>query len=241
MSETSFKKLNCCAALIAVAIFSLLIAASVVDWYEWDQTYQTSSTGVSDSTTLNYTRMDWTVEGVTERIKATSDTEKVRFTEYSNDTSSDTWSIFKLVQAFTLITAGILGIFVVLTFVDSIRNKLLFVMGMTVLRILLVVSSIVILLSVSIAFLGFLGITDAFSADIPNCTFGFCKKFSDSTKDDVGTTTVSGATVGLTMNTSWGPTEGWYITLATIPLAVGLILITVINKFPIPVESFSAS
>lgn len=40
---------------------------------------------------------------------------------------------------------------------------------------------------------------------------------------------------------NWGPVEGWYITLVTtLPCAI-LLLVVIMNKFPLPIDSEASS
>jgi hypothetical protein len=245
--SSKFKQLNCCALYLAVTIFALLIAAATVCWYSYDD----SVTGVDVPAisppvtyTVSYTRECYDLEGVTSTMKATSSsTETSTFKQYQSSTS--VWSVFKLCQAFVLIgllTAALLSFFLVLCFANALRNKLLFLLGMNVLRIVLFLIAALILISVIIAFLGFLGITTAFNDDTPSCVRGTCQRFSDSVKTTLpGTTSTQVAGVArnlaLTQSTSWGAHAGWFLVLACIPLAIFLAIIVVLNKFPIPVDS----
>lgn len=243
---SNFKKLNCCALLTAIAIFAVLIAASSVCWYNYDETYSATSsnqaTGASTITTLNYTRACFDLTGATTTTRGSSGPETSAFVEYSS--SSALRSTFKLCQAFVLIgliLSGLLAIFLILAFADSIRNRLLFAVGMNVVRLALLVLALFILISMIIAFLGFIGITNAFSDDQAGCVRGYCRRFADDTKADLGTNTVliNGVATPLdvTQSVTFGPNAGWYLVLACIPLAIILCAIVVVNKFPIPVDS----
>jgi len=243
---SNFKKLNCCALLISLAIFAVLIAASTVCWYSYDDTYKGTYTNTATTantiTTLNYTRICFDLEGATTTVKTSTAAEQSLFSAY--DSSSALWSIFKLVQAFVLIgliLAGLLAIFLLIIFADSIRNRLLFAVGMNVVRIVLFAIALFILISMIIAFLGFIGITNAFSDDTPGCTRGYCRRFSDSVEADRGTTNIISngvsQSVVVSESTTFGPHAGWYLVLACIPLAIILCALVVVNKFPIPVDS----
>jgi len=239
-----FAQLNCLATLAALVIFAVCIAASIVDWYAYSEEFKSSSNSASASTgglsetTFNSTNIHWSFEGVTRRIKPTNAVETNTFSEH--DSSSAVWSTFKLMQAFiliALIVAGILTIFLVVCFACAIRNQLLFLLGMNVLRVALLAIAALILVSLIIAFLGFLGITNSFNDDIAGCQVGYCRRFQDSTKESLGALTVNGVASQVTVQRSFGPVEGWFLTLACIPVAIILTIIVVINKFPIPVDS----
>jgi len=243
---SNFKKLNCCALLISLTIFAVLIAASSVCWYNYDETFQATSTnqstGANTITTINYTRSCFDLVGATTTTRGSTGPETSTFAEY--DSSSSLHSTFKLCQAFVLIgliLSGLLAIFLVLAFADAIRNRLLFAVGMNVVRLSLLVLALFILISMIIAFLGFLGITNAFSDDQANCNRGYCRRFADDTKSDLGVRAVviSGVTQNLavTQAVTFGPNAGWYLVLACIPLAIILCALVVVNKFPIPVDS----
>jgi hypothetical protein len=246
--SSNFKKLNCCALLSAITIFAVMIAAASVCWYSYDETYTgvaTSGTGSSASSTiitLNYTRNCWDLQGVSTQYKTSVAAEVNSYLEY--DSSTSVWSIFKLMQAFVLIAlilSGLIAIFILIAFADSVRNRLLFSVGMNVLRLVLLVVAILILVSLIIAFLGFLGITQAFSDDSSNCVRGNCRRFADDNKESLGTSsvTVNGVSqvLAITSQVNFGPNAGWYLTLACIPIAILLCCLVILNKFPIPVDS----
>jgi hypothetical protein len=245
--SSNFKRLNCCALLCALTIFGVLIAAATVCWYSYNEQYQgTSSTAAASATstivTINSTSSCYDLNGVTTDVRSATGSQTSKYTEY--DSSSAVWSTFKLMQAFVLIgliLAGLIAIFLILCFADSLRNKLLFVLGMNVLRIVLLAIALLILISMIIAFLGFLGITNSFSDDNQGCNRGYCRRFSDDTKADLGTSTVvvsgSSQTLAVTQSVNFGPHAGWYLVLACIPIAIILCVIVVLNKFPIPVDS----
>jgi len=240
-----FSQLNCLATLSALVIFAVCIAASTVQWYSYNEQFKattTDSTGASVDSTFNSTSIQWNFEGVTKSVRPTNGQTTNTFS--SHDSSTAVWSTFKLMQAFVLIaliTAGILSIFLIVCFACAIRNQLLFLLGMNVLRVALLVIATFILASLVIAFLGFLGITNAFSDDTPNCQLGYCRRFQDSTKGDVGSMTVNGVAARVTVQRSFGPVEGWFLILACIPVAIILTIIVVVNKFPIPVDSVTIS
>merc|ERR1712167_296312 len=87
----------------------------------------------------------------------------------------------------------------------------------------------------AIAFLGFLGITDAFDDDNSTCTIGPCQKFTSSVQTESGNETVDSVNSRITLTTSWGPEAGWYLVLASIPVSLFGLIVVVLNKFPIPV------
>jgi len=240
-----FAQLNCLATLAALVIFAVCIAASIVDWYQYTEEFKSATTTTSSGSvtgandvTFNSTHIHWSFEGVTRQIKPTNGVETNTFT--AHDSSTAVWSTFKLMQAFVLISlivAGILTVFLVVCFACAIRNQLLFMLGMNVLRVALLAIAALILVSLIIAFLGFLGITNSFSDDIAGCQLGYCRRFQDNTKEDVGPLTINGVASQVSVQRSFGPIEGWFLTLACIPVAIILTIIVVVNKFPIPVDS----
>jgi len=239
-----FAQLNCLATFAALTIFAVGIAAVIADWYSYSEEYNFTTTTATTSATVtfNSSKMIWSMEGMTARVRPTNGVETSTFTQY--DSSSGVWSTFKLIQAFVLIAlilSGILSIFLIICFACAIRNQLLFLLGMNVLRVSLLLVTSIILISLVIAFLGFIGINNALSDDTPGCSKGFCRRISDSTKEQLGsaTLTLNGVTGtgSIIVSRSWGPIEGWYLDLACIPVAIVLSIIVVINKFPIPVDS----
>merc|ERR1711991_231726 len=140
-----------------------------------------------------------------------------RFMAY-DDTYTQVETIMQLCQAFVIIgvvLSALLTFTLSLCFFDGLRNKFLF---------WILVSSI-------IAFLGFLGIPAAFESDGgSSCNYGPCRKFmSPSSRTNAG--------ANLDEVQEWGAREGWFLTLATIPISILLLIVVVLNKFPIPVDS----
>jgi len=117
---------------------------------------------------------------------------------------------------------------------DPIRNKAIFALGMTLTRAILLVSGLLLVASVTIAFLGFLGISASFKRDQAGCNEGPCRAFSGAVTsqfDDGAVTSV----------TAWGPQAGWYIALAATPITLLITFLVAINRFPLPIDSEASS
>merc|ERR1711991_216369 len=232
MAYFTYKKLNCVTVTLLTVAFGLLIAAAAVDWHKFSVVYTYAPVDSSDvqvsSQTLNYTKLFFDFEGQTQQIKDAS----ARVT--------NTEDVFQLAQAFTLIPLLLVGILLlihILYFFDAVRNKVLFWVGLTSLRVILVVTLVLIVVAEAIAFLGFLGITDAFDEDNSTCTIGPCQKFTSSVQTEAGNESVDSVNSRITLTTSWGPEAGWYLVLASIPVSLFGLIVVVLNKFPIPVDS----
>merc|ERR1712167_495907 len=233
MAYFTYKKLNCVTVTLLTIAFGLLIAAAAVDWYKFSVVYTHAPVDSSDvqvgSQTLNYTKLFFDFEGQTQQIKDASSRVTNTFTSYGDPPASNVEDVFQLAQAFTLIH--------ILYFFDAVRNKVLFWVGLTSLRVILVVTLVLIVVAEAIAFLGFLGITDAFDDDNSTCTIGPCQKFTSSVQTESGNETVDSVNSRITLTTSWGPEAGWYLVLASIPVSLFGLIVVVLNKFPIPVDS----
>jgi hypothetical protein len=238
MASFSFKTLNIISLLLALSIFGITVAAACVTWYSSSDAYNqvASSSLVSQSVpkrVLNSTSYLYSLQGITTKVVSNSQVETNTFNFYVD--ASARFSIVKLSQAFTLIAlivSALLAVVLTLNFFASFRDKLIFTIGATLLRNIIVVSGILIVISVVIAFLAWTGITQAFATDIPNCVSGPCLKFVDSE------TSVSQATAGtITRDVSWGPAAGWYLVLACIPVSIVFTIIVTLNKYPIPIDS----
>jgi len=233
-----------------------MIAAAVAPWYKFEQSYEfkqpgssgTGSAGTSltaSTLQVNSTKIYYDLNGIKTTIAIAGTVRSSTFQNYPQ--SNSLRDVTKTSQAFVLI--ALLSGFVLLTllftfFFDRIRNKLIFAIGMTLTRVIAVAFAAIILLSVIIAFLVYIGVVKAFKDDSQNCVDGPCRKFVDSSNTDrTGTATINGATVTgtITETLSWGPIEGWYITLATTLPAIILILVVVVNKFPLPIDSEASS
>jgi hypothetical protein len=251
----AFTSRNCCAVIFAAAIVALMIAAAVAPWYTFQQTYEfrtttttasgTAGTLTSTTTTINQTKIYYDLNGV----KTTTAIGAVTTTTFNNyKTSDNIRNVTKTSQAFVLMAliAGFILLTLLFTFFfDRIRNKLIFAVGMTLTRLVAVAFATLILISVIIAFLVYIGVVKAFKDDSNGgCVDGPCRKFVDSSSfDTTGSVTISGTTQTgtISQNLTWGPIEGWYITLATTVPAIILLLIIVVNKFPLPIDSEASS
>jgi hypothetical protein len=250
----AFTSRNCCAVIFAGIIVALMIAAAVAPWYTFQQTFEFKTSGVSgtgaagsltsSSTTINQTKIYYDLNGV----KTTTSRNGVSSTVFNNyKTSDNIRNVTKTSQAFVLMAliAGFILLTLLFTFFfDRIRNKLIFAVGMTLTRVVAVLFCALITISVIIAFLVYIGVVKAFKDDAEGCVDGPCRKFVDSTSVETpGTYTVNGATASgtITQSLTWGPIEGWYITLATTIPALILMLIVVVNKFPLPIDSEASS
>eukprot|EP00339_Tiarina_fusa_P010509 CAMPEP_0117045520 /NCGR_PEP_ID=MMETSP0472-20121206/31491_1 /TAXON_ID=693140 ORGANISM="Tiarina fusus, Strain LIS" /NCGR_SAMPLE_ID=MMETSP0472 /ASSEMBLY_ACC=CAM_ASM_000603 /LENGTH=251 /DNA_ID=CAMNT_0004757553 /DNA_START=15 /DNA_END=770 /DNA_ORIENTATION=+ len=240
-----FKQLNFCAVLVLLAMVGVLIAAAAIDWYGYSNTYDleplgTGASVVTGSIEVNKTELVYTLSGRTTNTEVNG-IENNKFEEWDSSFSS-TRDLFALIQAFVLIAlilSFILLFIFVLLFADAVRNKILFMAGMTPLRFFYFAIVFVIIVSLVIAFMALVGITDAFSDDFPVCNMGPCKRFRDSNTASLGQQTVNGQDYLLERTESWGPKAGWFCVLAIIPLSILLAFIVVINKFPIPIDSMS--
>jgi hypothetical protein len=253
--SSAFTSRNCCAVVFSAAIVALMIAAAVAPWYQFQDNFDfktpgTTTTGssatlTSTSTQVNSTKIYYDLNGVKTTVALLGTVRSSAFQNYASGTSIR--NITKTSQAFVLI--ALLSAFILLTllftfFFDRIRNKLIFAIGMTLTRVVAVAFAAIILLSIIIAFLVYLGVVKAFKDDSQNCVDGPCRKFVDTSSTVVsGTYTLNGvATAGtFTETLNWGPIEGWYITLATTVPGIILLLVVVVNKFPLPIDSEASS
>jgi len=246
----TYKKLNICTVALLATVFAVLIAAMAVDWYsykvEFSYTRVTALDSSLASSLYNYTQTTFDMFGQTVHVQV-ANTKIVGTSQqtYSQLGAASVNQQFKIQQAFVLIallTAGILFVAHTLYFFDGFRNKILFFIGITALRTILIIALLIVVSAEIVAFLAFLGISDKIASDSPNCLSGPCQKFADTVTTQLGKSqlTISGVEnveVSLQQIATWGPTAGWYLVLATIPLTVLATIIVVINRFPIPVDS----
>jgi hypothetical protein len=245
----TYKKLNICTVALLATVFAVLIAAMAVDWYSYKVEFSYTRVAASDSSLAsslyNYTQTNFDMFGQTVHVQS-ANTKIVRTTQqtYAQLGASNVNQQFKIQQAFVLIallTAGLLFVAHTLYFFDGFRNKILFFIGITALRTILIIALLVVVVAETIAFLAFLGISDKIAKDSPNCLNGPCQKFADTVTTQLGLSdlAISGGNVAVSLQqvATWGPTAGWYLVLATIPLTVLATIIVVINRFPIPVDS----
>jgi len=233
-----------------------MIAAAVAPWYKFEQSFdfkQASSSTTpgsanaltATSNQINSTKIYYDLNGLKTILSIAGTIRSSTFQNYPlNDSLRD---VTKTSQAFVLIAliAGFILLVLLFTFFfDRIRNKLIFAIGMTLTRVIAVLFCAIILISVIIAFLVYIGVVKAFKDDTQNCVDGPCRKFVDSSSTDrqgtatIGTTTQTGT---ITESLNWGPIDGWYITLSTTLPAIILMLVVVVNKFPLPIDSEASS
>jgi len=191
---------------------------------------------------LNYTRAYYDLEGLTTKVRSANQKITNVYKDYEDLGFNNVERVINVAGAFVIIALVVIAILAflhLLYFADSVRDKILFHLGMTVLRVILLGLAFIVLVGSLVAFLAFLGITDAFDEDITNCTAGYCRKFIDSTKrDNVGTSVDAlGVTFYISETISWGAEGGWYLVLACIPLSLFLLVGIFLNKFPIPIDS----
>jgi hypothetical protein len=238
---SSYQKKNLCGVALAAVVFGLTIACLANPWYANSTTFNSVTVSTSGSSTstyavLNSSKLFYDLDGIRSETKSTGQQiATTTRTEYSRTAMPKVFATVKLAQAFVLIgliltffVAVILLIFVF----DPIRNKVIFSFGMSLTRFILLALVLLALASVIIAFLGFVGLTNAFKADQPECNDGPCRSFSSSV------TSPYGATSKLE---EWGPQAGWYVVLSSIPVALVLLVVVFINKFPLPIDSEASS
>jgi hypothetical protein len=238
---SSYQKKNLCGVALAAIVFGLTIACLGTQWYSWNTTFNSVTTSASGSSAVTYqqinsSKMYYDLDGIRTEIKRTNDAiATTTRTEYSRTAMPKVFATVKLAQAFVLI--GLILSFIVATLLlvfvfDPIRNKVIFSFGMTLTRFILLILVLLTLASVIIAFLGFVGLTNAFKADNQDCNDGPCRVFSSSVTSQFGTTS---------RLEEWGPQAGWYVVLSSIPVALILLVVVFVNKFPLPIDSEASS
>merc|ERR1711916_233956 len=247
---TTFEKRNYCATALALVVYGLTVAAAVVDWYAQADVYHRSTDSSAsrsasnpdsliDTSELNFTKVRYDLEGFTVESKTSAGTIDKEFFTYNSRTGSDVRNVFKTSQAFVIIF--VLSVLLSLFFFDRIRNKFIFSFGMSVTRVFVAVLALLAAISTAIAFLVFLGVTQAFEEELVTCTEGPCRAFIDTIRTEGLKDTASGVEYDLIRTQQWGPEAGWYLTLAAIPTSVLLLAVVVLNKFPLLIDSEASS
>jgi hypothetical protein len=239
---SQYMKKNIYTSLLSISILGLMIAALATPWYIWDNTFSEQSfdqtlnpssgmTTVATSATLNQTTILYDLIGF-RSIRQISGS-KAKAQSYKAHTLAEMPSvtaIFRVSTSFVLITLILslaISVFQLIFLNDYIRNKILYLVGMSNFRIALIAASVVTVISTIIALLALLGVSTAFKLDQPVCTEGPCRDFSSS----VTSVFDNGAVKTVTR---WGPDAGWYITLAAVPFSIILLYFVVSNRFPLP-------
>merc|ERR1712196_261976 len=193
---TTFEKRNYCATALALVVFGLTVAAAVVDWYAQADVYHRSTDSAAsrsasnpdsliDTSELNFTKVRYDLEGFTVESKTSAGTIDKEFFTYNSRTGSDVRNVFKTSQAFVIIA-------LVIAFVLSVLLSLFFSFGMSVTRVFVAVLALLAAISTAIAFLVFLGVTQAFEEELVTCTEGPCRAFIDTIRTEGLKDTASG-------------------------------------------------
>merc|ERR1712196_297093 len=190
---TTFEKRNYCATALALVVFGLTVAAAVVDWYAQADVYHRSTDSSAsspdsliDTSELNFTKVRYDLEGFTVESKTSAGTIDKEFFTYNSRTGSDVRNVFKTSQAFVIIA-------LVIAFVLSVLLSLFFfAFGMSVTRVFVAVLALLAAISTAIAFLVFLGVTQAFEEELVTCTEGPCRAFIDTIRTEGLKDTASG-------------------------------------------------
>jgi len=192
---SQYMKKNIYTSLLSISILGLMIAALATPWYIWDNTFSEQSfdqtlnpssgmTTVATSATLNQTTIVYDLIGF-RSIRQMSGS-KAKAQSYKAHTLAEMPSvtaIFRVSTSFVLITLILslaISVFQLIFLNDYIRNKILYLVGMSNFRIALIAASVVIVISTIIALLALLGVSTAFKLDQPVCTEGPCRDFSSS-------------------------------------------------------------
>lgn len=238
---SAYKKKNLYTAFFSLTVLGLTIASLTVPWYVWDNTFSqrtldqniNPSSGMSgeSTTVLNQTTVAYDLIGYRTSISNSGTKSNIQAYKTHNPSTMPTvTSIFRVSTAFVLIALILsLSISVIqLIFLNFyVRNKLLYLLGMSSTRIALIAASLLVVVSATIAFLAFLGISAAFKIDQPSCSEGPCRDFSTSVTSIFDDGPVKSVT-------RWGPDAGWYITLVSIPISIFMLYFITINAFPLP-------
>jgi hypothetical protein len=193
---------------------------------------------VVTSTVLNQTIIVYDLIGFRTILLKSGSTAKLQ--TYKTHSLSDMPSvstIFRVCTAFVLIAlilSLVISVVQLIFLNEYVRNKVLYLVGMSNFRISMIAVSVLVVVSTTIALLALLGISSAFKIDQTVCSEGPCRDFSTSTSSVFDGGPVKSVT-------RWGPDAGWYITLASIPLAVIALYFVANNRFPLPMISMGSS
>ena len=185
---SSYQKKNLCGVALAAIVFGLTIACLANSWYSNSTTFNsvtTSATSFSNTyAVLNSSKLFYDLDGIRSESKPSGQNiATTTRTEYSRTAMPKVYATVKLAQAFVLIgliLSFIVAVILLIFVFDPIRNKVIFSFGMSLTRFILLALVLLALASVIIAFLGFVGLTNAFKADQPECNDGPCRTFSSS-------------------------------------------------------------
>jgi hypothetical protein len=244
--EKKFVKLNCCAFLVSLAIFCCLVSALLVPWYKDERETNVDGTITGEWITFDaYGYSNAAIKDNTEAAPA--------FTAWNEmDEDLKAPKIFLASFAFAAlatILVTVLALMLLVFFFTNLRVKCTYCCSDRGPQIITLLLGVLILLSVTVSALVFVGVTKAFKDDrgtsaytaIANddavgCIAGPCNSFFGSLDNQKAYTALGLDPADLPANAQfdwwWRPTAGWWLTLVCIPLSLIVLGVLATNNFP---------
>jgi hypothetical protein len=242
--ETAYQKKTAAALFLTAVLTGLTIASLALPWFHSSSAfYKASGNVLLNSTDITYDlfgthTMSLAPMRVTRRSHACGEAQHkdaglavpVEFYESLESASmSSVSSIFRLAQTSTIIaslTTVLFSAHLLLFSVDSIRKLITTIkFGRALARNIPHALSFVLICSVSLSFLAFLGLSAAFKNDLLGCDTGPCQSLS-------GSASYVHDAKGVVSVTSWAPQSGWFVAMATFCISLFAVFLVATNPIP---------
>ena len=234
-----FVVVNSLATVLSVVSFSLYIVSFSTPFYftslEYSQAAVSGSTEITGQTRINRTLTEYDVQGVTQELAVGTSGSSSRLNNFDwgeSDVAGNVKYVFFVIKAFLVVGvvfSVLLILLVVALFFRVVQVKLL-PFPQKLFHAVLFLLGLLSFLGGFVAFVELTSMPSALDGDIPNCTDGFCKKFSGSAASKVDSD--SNGVVDTVIESSWGPTTAFYTTLVAFVLMIPASFMVLVNKIP---------
>lgn len=251
--ETAYQKKNAAALFLTAVLTGLTTASLALPWFRSASAfYKTSDNVLVNSTDITYDLFGTHIISlapmrVTSRSHICGGVQNKdpglavpveSYESLKSASTSSVSSIFRLSQASTIIaslTTVLFSAHLLLFSVDSIRNLITHTIkfGSALARNIPHVLCFVLICSVLLSFLAFLGLNAAFKNDFPGCDTGPCQSLSGSASYVHDASVVS--------VTAWAPQSGWFVALASVCISLFAASLVATNQIPPTYHSCSPS
>ena len=238
-----YRKKSAAILFLALVVMGLMTSTLTLPWFYSASTFTEKSAVVPEST-LNSTFVTYDLFGIRSlilspdvmasrrhictRLQNKVPAQVDSYESLLSSSSTNVSYVFRLSQA-SVITACLTSIalcaYSLLFTEESIRNKIIFKLGLAFMQTMPRVLSLILVVSVFASFLALLGLGAAFKKDRAGCDRGACLSLSGSS--------TSQDTAGAVMSAiAWGPQAGWFVALVAAPICLLVAYLVVTNRLP---------
>jgi hypothetical protein len=234
-----FAVVNTLATVLSVVSFALYIVSFSTPFYftalEYSNAASSGSTEITGQTRINRTLTEYDVQGVTQELSVGTSGSSSRLNNFDwgeSDVGGNVKYVFYLIKSFLIVGvvfSVMLILLVVSLFFRVVQVKLL-PFPQKLFHAMLFLIGLLSFVGGFVAFAELMSMPSALDDDIPNCTDGFCKKFSGTSASKIDSD--SDGTVDTVIESSWGPTTAFYTTLVAFLLMIPASFMVLVNKIP---------